>query len=143
MEKASSCILSTNTYIPVAYLVFLTIEVVWKLAIIRVINNSHKHSYHAPVASWFLAYILTSLPEQKRKTEPKQQQKKRQKQITHPQTWFQIDNFEKVCLASLKTLHRSSSVSAGVKSTLFVERDPVLSGFSEAMQRSVYLSVVF
>lgn len=97
-------------------MVFLTVEAVWKLATIRVIKNSHKHCYHAPVASCFLAYILDSWPEKKRK--PNQQQ------YTPPnkKTWFQNNNFEKGCLASLKTLSRSSWVTADVKSTLCTKR---------------------
>lgn len=95
MEKASSCVVFTNTYIPVTYMVFLTVEVIWKLATIRVINSSHKHS-HAPVASLFLAYILTSWPEQKRKATATTKEKVK-KYYTPPnkKSWFQINDFEK------------------------------------------------
>lgn len=137
MEKASSCVVFTYTYIPVTYMVFLTVEVIWKLATIRVINSSHKHS-HAPVASLFLAYILTSWPEQKRKATATTKEKVK-KYYTPPnkKSWFQINDFEK-SLSSFSQ-SRSSWVTADVQRALSVQRRPVLSGFSEAMQRSVNL----
>lgn len=147
METASSCVLFTNIYIQVVYMQFLTAEPVWKLTIIRV-WCSHKHCYHAPVASWFPAYILSYWSEQNKQTnkKPKQNNNKRSKQTKNtptkihtlkPKISFQIYNFLKsrVRLASLNAINRGSRFTANVETVFSVWSGPVLSGFSEATHR--------